>query len=90
MSEDTIKRDILIANNSFYTALATADLTAMEDLWHHGLETECIHPGWDRLQGWPAIQESWALIFQNQGSDANSSERSGCSLARGHGLGYLL
>lgn len=68
MSEDTTKQEILAANGRFYAALAEADLAAMADLWHHGPETECIHPGWDRLRGWPAIEESWALIFQNQGS----------------------
>lgn len=68
MSDDLIRQEILAANQQFYTALAEADLVAMAALWHHGAETECIHPGWDRLRGWPAIQESWALIFQNQGA----------------------
>lgn len=67
MSEDSSEQEILVANGRFYTALAEADLAAMAELWHHGPETECVHPGWDRLRGWPAIKESWALIFQNQG-----------------------
>jgi ketosteroid isomerase-like protein len=67
MSDDSIRQEILAANASFYTALAHADLATMTLLWHHGPATECIHPGWDRLRGWPAIGESWTRIFQNQG-----------------------
>ena len=67
MAEDPIRQEILAANDRFYTALAQADLVAMADLWHHGPATECVHPGWDRLRGWPAIEESWTRIFQHQG-----------------------
>ncbi len=68
MAEDVTKQEILAANERFYRALAEADLTAMSDVWHHSAITECIHPGWDRLRGWPAIRDSWAVIFANQGS----------------------
>jgi len=68
MSDDATRQDILRANAQFYTALAEADLAAMSELWHHDQATECVHPGWDRLRGWPAIRESWHRIFQNQGS----------------------
>lgn len=67
MSDDSIQQQLLAANARFYTALTEADLVAMTDLWLHGPVTECIHPGWDRLRGWPAIQQSWAQIFQYQG-----------------------
>jgi ketosteroid isomerase-like protein len=67
MTDETIRQEILAANDRFYTALAEADLAAMVDLWHHSPITECIHPGWDRLRGWPAIRESWTRIFQHQG-----------------------
>jgi ketosteroid isomerase-like protein len=67
MSDNAIRQEILTANAHFYTALAQADLAAMTDLWHHDPATECVHPGWDRLRGWPAIRESWLRIFQNQG-----------------------
>jgi ketosteroid isomerase-like protein len=66
--DDSTQIEILAANARFYTALAQADLTAMNQLWHHSSVTECIHPGWDRLRGWPAIHESWARIFQHQGA----------------------
>lgn len=67
MTDSETHQAILIANAAFYMALAEADLTAMEDLWQHSAEVECIHPGWDRLRGWPAVRESWAAIFKNQG-----------------------
>ena len=63
MTNDPVQKEILAANNRFYTALARADLAAMINLWHHSLETECIHPGWDRLRGWSDIQKSWIMIF---------------------------
>ncbi len=67
MSDDATRQEILAANARFYAALAEADLAAMTELWHHSPNTECIHPGWDRLHGWTAIQESWMRIFQHQG-----------------------
>lgn len=66
-TDDAIEQEILAANARFYAALAQADLAAMIELWQHSPATECIHPGWDRLRGWPAIRESWLRIFQNQG-----------------------
>jgi len=66
MAEDPATQEVLAANERFYTALSQADLEAMIELWHHGPATECVHPGWDRLRGWPAIEQSWTLIFQNQ------------------------
>jgi ketosteroid isomerase-like protein len=67
MVEETRTKEILAVNERFYKALAQADLAAMAALWHHGAATECVHPGWDRLRGWPDIEESWVMIFANQG-----------------------
>ena len=53
LTDETIRQEILAANARFYRALVEADLAAMIELWHHSPETECIHPGWDRLRGWP-------------------------------------
>ena len=66
-TDDAIRQEILAANARFYAALVQADLAAMTELWHHGPATECVHPGWDRLRGWPTIEQSWARIFQHQG-----------------------
>jgi ketosteroid isomerase-like protein len=68
MAEETVNQEVLAANEQFYTALTQADLAAMIELWHHSPVTECVHPGWDRLRGWPEIEESWTLIFQHQGA----------------------
>jgi ketosteroid isomerase-like protein len=67
MVEDVVIQEILVVNDRFYRALSQADLAVMTEVWHHGPATECVHPGWERLQGWTVIEQSWALIFQNQG-----------------------
>jgi ketosteroid isomerase-like protein len=67
-ADEAVKQEILKANKHFYDALARADLAAMEALWHHDQAIECIHPGWDRLRGWPAVQDSWARMFDHQGA----------------------
>lgn len=59
--------EILAANDRFYLALTQADLNLMTDVWSHSEDAQCVHPGWDRLQGWEAIRESWQAIFNNQG-----------------------
>ena len=67
METNRPEQDILETNNRFYRALAQADLAGMDEVWAHSPKTECVHPGWDRLRGWPAIRESWRRIFQGQG-----------------------
>jgi ketosteroid isomerase-like protein len=67
-ADDLIRQEILAANARFYAALAQADIAAMTELWHHGPTTECVHPGWDRLRGWPDIEQSWIQILQHQGT----------------------
>lgn len=64
MTDEAILQEILAANSRFYFAMAQADLAVMTNIWHHSPHTECVHPGWDRLRGWTAIQQSWQLIFQ--------------------------
>ena len=55
------------ANRSFYRALETLDLQAMDDLWLHAPFAHCVHPGWEALVGWDAIRDSWERIFSNTG-----------------------
>ncbi|MEM7034642.1 MAG: nuclear transport factor 2 family protein [Chloroflexota bacterium] len=59
--------EILTVNTKFYQALQQADFDVMATVWAHRDMVECIHPGWDRLQGWDAVADSWDRIFQNQG-----------------------
>lgn len=66
-TSDPVRQEILALNARFYAAMAQADVTAMTELWHHGPTTECVHPGWDRLRGWAAIEQSWTRIFRHQG-----------------------
>jgi ketosteroid isomerase-like protein len=51
------------ANDSFYRALETLDLPAMEALWSHEDWVRCIHPGQEVIVGWPEIRRSWEQIF---------------------------
>ncbi len=54
-----------VANDSFYRALETLDLEAMDRVWLHESWARCVHPGWELLVGWPAIRQSWETIFKN-------------------------
>jgi uncharacterized protein (TIGR02246 family) len=54
-----------VANDSFYRALETLDLEAMDRVWLHEPWARCVHPGWELLVGWTAIRESWETIFKN-------------------------
>ena len=54
-----------VANDSFYRALETLDLEAMDLVWLHEPWARCVHPGWELLVGWTAIRESWETIFKN-------------------------
>jgi ketosteroid isomerase-like protein len=53
------------ANARFYRAFEALDLAEMEQVWAHGDDVKCVHPGWPLLTGWPAVRESWRTIFQN-------------------------
>lgn len=56
--------EVLAANRSFYEAFEARDLDAMSDLWEHSDRASCVHPGWQRLEGWGAVASSWAALFQ--------------------------
>ncbi|UCD11849.1 MAG: nuclear transport factor 2 family protein [Nitrospinaceae bacterium] len=57
------------ANERFYRAFNERDLELMDRVWHRdgedGVEVVCIHPGWEPLRGFEAIQKSWSNIFKN-------------------------
>ncbi len=52
-------------NDRFYAAFESLSIQKMEEVWSHGDNTICVHPGWDMFTGWLAIRESWVKIFQN-------------------------
>ncbi len=53
--------------DAFYAAFAGLDIAAMGAVWARRDNDLCIHPGWEILEGWPAIRESWRAIFANTG-----------------------
>ena len=57
--------DLLAANKSFYTAFEAMTMADMGQVWAKRPEDRCIHPGWETLNGWVEIRESWRAIFAN-------------------------
>ena len=58
---------LLLANRSFYESLENFDIVAMKSLWYHGGGVRCVHPGWEAIDGYEAIIESWQQVFKNTG-----------------------
>jgi ketosteroid isomerase-like protein len=56
---------ILAANDAFYRAFESLDLRRMQVMWWHEEWVECLHPGWDLLVGWEAVEQSWEMIFRS-------------------------
>jgi ketosteroid isomerase-like protein len=54
-----------IANQDFYRAFESLDIARMDPVWSHQEYVTCIHPGWTVRVGWPAVRDSWVLIFNN-------------------------
>jgi ketosteroid isomerase-like protein len=53
------------ANQRFYRAFESLELSRMEEAWwHEGLVT-CIHPGWPLAAGWGEVRDSYRTIFAN-------------------------
>lgn len=53
------------ANDRFYRAFESLDISRMEETWAKDRPTTCIHPGWGLRSGWPAVRDSWVLIFNH-------------------------
>lgn len=64
---DGARTELLGANTSFYESLENFDLGAMKALWYRGEGVRCIHPGWEAINGYDAIIESWDQVFKNTG-----------------------
>ena len=56
---------VLEASQAFYAAIQALDTERMERLWLQDERSRCVHPGWDVLEGWEEIRQSWANIFRN-------------------------
>ena len=66
MADDaSVIQQVLEANEGFYRAFESLDLTGMESVWARGEEVRCVHPGWGLRTGWTDVMSSWATIFEN-------------------------
>ena len=59
------EQDVAKANENFYRAFESRDVSEMEKLWAAGDNIQCGHPGWRILRGWNAVIESWRCIFED-------------------------
>ncbi|MXZ63673.1 MAG: nuclear transport factor 2 family protein [Chloroflexi bacterium] len=64
MTADTDEA-VLAANAAFYSAFATRDMTAMDELWAREAPVACTHPGWPVLTGRDDVLASWRGILDN-------------------------
>lgn len=58
-------KEITKANEEFYRAFESLDVAQMDRIWLQQEYVTCIHPGWTLRVGWPAVRDSWVLIFNN-------------------------
>jgi ketosteroid isomerase-like protein len=56
---------VLEANKNFYRAIQSLSMEQMDSVWWQDESARCVHPGWDLLEGWEAIRESWQRIFED-------------------------
>lgn len=64
-TQDEILTQVRRANERFYRAFETLDIKQMDAVWMQSDRAKCVHPGWDLLEGWEAVRQSWAAIFTN-------------------------
>ena len=57
--------EITRANLTFYAAFESLDMLQMDKVWAQLEYVTCIHPGWSLRSDWPAVRDSWVLIFNN-------------------------
>ncbi|MCA9471391.1 MAG: nuclear transport factor 2 family protein [Nitrospirales bacterium] len=57
--------EVTHANDVFYRSFENLDISAMDGIWAHQEYVTCIHPGWSIRVGWPAVRDSWVVIFNN-------------------------
>jgi ketosteroid isomerase-like protein len=57
--------EVTRANEDFYSAFESLDISRMDAIWAHQEYVTCIHPGWSIRVGWPLVRDSWVVIFNN-------------------------
>ncbi len=58
-------QEVTQANRKFYEAFESLDIAKMDEVWAHLEYVTCVHPGWSLRSDWPAVRDSWVLIFNN-------------------------
>jgi len=56
---------VLFANDAFYLAFSSRDMTAMDEVWAQPEPVTCIHPGWSVISGRDSVMQSWRAILGN-------------------------
>jgi ketosteroid isomerase-like protein len=64
-TQEEIIEQVRRVNDRFYRAFESLDIEQMAALWVHARRARCVHPGWEMLEGWAAIEQSWVAIFAN-------------------------
>ena len=59
------EKEVLQVNTNFYGALQDLSLDRMAAVWLQEDWVKCVHPGWNLLEGWNVVRESWREMFQN-------------------------
>ncbi len=59
------ERAVLSANSAFYTAFRAHDLVAMDILWSHDANVQCVHPGWSPIEGREQVLQTFQAIFSH-------------------------
>ena len=71
---------IRAANVEFYRAFESLSIESMDNVWAHGDDVRCIHPGWQEMAGWETVRKSWDAIFQAASyMEFNISDRNSAS-----------
>jgi ketosteroid isomerase-like protein len=65
LSHDETLAQVKRANERFYRAFESLEMDQMAAMWVQAERAKCVHPGWDLLEGWEAIDLSWQAIFAN-------------------------
>jgi ketosteroid isomerase-like protein len=65
LSQEETLAQVKRANDHFYRAFESLDMDRMAAVWVHAERAKCVHPGWDMLEGWDTISQSWEAIFAN-------------------------
>lgn len=55
------------AEQGFYTAMSSASIDAMKNVWLDSEEVACIHPMAQRILGYKQVINGWQGIFRGQG-----------------------